>query len=116
LVHNGDNYFPDIEAAFDRARHEIYLEMYIYKNDTTGQRIADVLNRAALRGVSVHLLLDGYGSKDLLWSMLDLLREGGVKALAFWPKISTWTLRRERLRLNTITPELERMMLLWHCV
>jgi cardiolipin synthase len=98
LLHNGEDYFPAIEAAFDRARHEIYLETYIYENDATGQRIGDALKRAALRGVSVYLLIDGYGSKDLPRSMLDYLREGGVKALDFRPKISPWTFRRERLR------------------
>src|SRR5664279_1418740 len=98
LLHNGDDYFPAIEAAFDRARHEIYLETYIYENDATGQRIADALKRAALRGVNVYMLIDGYGSKDLPQSMLDYLRAGGVKALIFRPKISPWTFRRIRLR------------------
>ncbi|MDH4233504.1 MAG: cardiolipin synthase ClsB, partial [Nitrospirota bacterium] len=69
LLQNGEAYFPAIEAAFDLARHEIYLQTYIYENDDTGQRIADALKRAALRGVSVYLLIDGYGSKDLPRSM-----------------------------------------------
>lgn len=98
LLQNGDAYFPAIEAAFDRARHEIYLESYIYGNDATGRRIADALKRAALRGVQVYLLIDGYGSKDLPKGMLDYLRADGVKALIFRPKISPWTLRRVRLR------------------
>ena len=98
LLHNGEDYFPAIEAAFDRARHEIYLETYIYENDATGRRIADALKRAALRGVNVYLLIDGYGSKDLPRSMLDYLRADGVKALIFRPKISPWTFRRKRLR------------------
>jgi cardiolipin synthase len=98
LLQNGDAYFPALEAAFDRARHEIYLETYIYENDSTGQRIADALKRAALRGVHVHVLIDGYGSKDLPRSMLDNLRADGVNALIYRPKISPWTFRRKRLR------------------
>jgi cardiolipin synthase len=98
LIQNGEAYFPAIEAAFDRARHEIILETYIYENDATGQRIADALKRAALRGVNVYVLIDGYGSKDLPRSMLDQLRAGGVKALIYRPKISPWTFRRKRLR------------------
>jgi cardiolipin synthase len=35
LLQSGEAYFPAIEAAFDRARHEIYIETYIYKYDTT---------------------------------------------------------------------------------
>lgn len=98
LLHNGEAYFPAIEAAFDRARHEIYLETYIYKNDATGRRMADALKRAAQRGVKVYMLIDGYGSKELPRSMLDYLRAGGVNTLIYRPKISPWTLRRERLR------------------
>src|ERR1039457_3802149 len=98
LLHNGEAYFPAIEAAFDRAKHEIYLETYIYENDATGQRIADALKRAALRGVKVYMLIDGYGSKDLPRSMLDYLRAVGGNTLIYRPKMSPWTFRRERLR------------------
>jgi cardiolipin synthase len=98
LLHNGEAYFPAIEAAFDRARHEIYLETYIFESDATGQRIADALKRAALRGVKVYMLIDGYGSKDLPRSMMDYLQAGGVNTLIYRPKISPWTFRRERLR------------------
>jgi cardiolipin synthase A/B len=98
LLQNGEAYFPAIESAFDRATHEIYLETYIYQNDATGLRVADALRRAASRGVNVYLLIDGYGSKDLPQSMLEYLRDGGVKTLVFRPQISPWTLKRVRLR------------------
>lgn len=98
LLHNGAAYFPAIEAAFDRARHEIYLATYIFENDATGQRIADALTRAASRGVKVYVLIDGFGSKDLTQVMLDRLRADGVKMLIFRPRISPWTFQRQRLR------------------
>lgn len=98
LLHNGDAYFPAIEAAFDRAQHEIYLDTYIFQNDATGRRIAESLTRAAARGVNVYVLIDGYGSKDLPRSMRDRLRAGGVEMLVFRPRISPWTLQRQRLR------------------
>lgn len=98
LLQNGEAYFPAIEAAIDQAQHEIYLETYIYENDATGRRIAEALKRAALRGVDVYVLIDGYGSKDLPEDMLDYLRADGVKVLVFRPKISPWTFRRKRLR------------------
>jgi cardiolipin synthase A/B len=98
LLENGEAYFPALEAAFDRAKHDIYLETYIYEQDATGQRIADALKRAVDRGVKVYVLIDGYGSKDLPRSMLDHLRADGVQALIYRPKISPLTFRRERLR------------------
>jgi cardiolipin synthase len=62
LLQNGEEYFPAIEAALDQAVHEIYLESYIFEDDTTGRRMAEALRRAALRGVKTHLLIDGFGS------------------------------------------------------
>jgi cardiolipin synthase len=61
LLQNGEAYFPAIEAALDRAVHEIYLESYIFENDNTGRRIAEALRRAAFRGVKTHVLIDGFG-------------------------------------------------------
>ncbi len=98
LLQNGDDYFPAIEAAFDLAEHDIYLETYIFRNDASGRRIAESLTRAASRGVNVYVLIDGYGSKDLPRSMLDRLQKDGVKTLIFRPGISPWTFRRQRLR------------------
>lgn len=98
LLQSGAEYFPALEAAFERACHEIYLETYLYQNDATGRRIAEALQRAAQRGVRVYVLIDGFGSKDLPQTMLDWLRAGGVKVLVFRPKISPWTFRRKRLR------------------
>ncbi len=98
LLQNGDAYFPAIEAAFDRAMHEIYLETYIFEDDATGRRIAEALRRAALRGVHTHMLIDGFGSHDLPRSMLDYLRAAGVKVAWYRKKISPWTFKRKRLR------------------
>lgn len=98
LLHNGDAYFPELEAALDQAEHQIYLESYIFKNDRTGRRIAEALRRAALRGVKTHMLIDGFGSNSLPKTMIDDLKGAGIMVLKFRPKISPWTLRRRRLR------------------
>jgi cardiolipin synthase len=98
LLQNGEAYFPTVEAALDRAMHEIFLESYIFANDNTGRRIAEVLRRAALRGVKTHVLIDGFGSSRLPQTLAHYMEEAGVIVLRFRPKISPWTLRRRRLR------------------
>jgi len=98
LLQNGEAYFPALETALDRAMHDIYLETYIFEDDTTGQRIAEALRRAALRGVKTHLLIDGFGSFSLPETMVDFLEAAGVLVMKFRPKTSPWTLRRRRLR------------------
>ncbi|HEY0268436.1 MAG TPA: cardiolipin synthase ClsB [Methyloradius sp.] len=98
LLRNGAEFFPALETEIDRARHEIHLQTYIFENDEIGQRIAAALMRAASRKVTVNLLLDGFGSKDFPSSLLDELQAAEVNVLFFRPKISPWTLKRNRLR------------------
>ena len=98
LLRTGTEYFPALEAAFDAAAQEIYIETYIFEDDVTGRRIAQSLMRAAQRGVTVHVMIDGFGSKDVSDEMLQEMRDAGVRVLTYRPDISPWTLRRERLR------------------
>ena len=98
LLCNGTQYFPALELAFDEAQHEILLETYIYEDDVTGRRIAAALMRAAQRGVTVRILLDGFGSKDLPQTRIEEMRGAGVQLLHFRPEIAPWKLRRHRLR------------------
>jgi cardiolipin synthase len=98
LLQSGAEYFPALIAACDAATSEIHLQTYIFKDDATGRRIAQALMRAVRRGVSVHLLIDGFGSKELSAEFLHDLRAAGVRVLKYRPEISPWTLQRERLR------------------
>ena len=98
LLQNGASYFPAVEAVLDGALHEIFVESYIFEDDNTGRRIAATLKRAAMRGVKTHLLIDGFGSSRLPQAMLADIEAGGANVMRFRPKISPWTLRRQRLR------------------
>jgi len=98
LLVNGSAYFPALEQAFDAAQSEIYVETYIFSDDDTGRRIAAALARAGARGVSVHVLVDGFGSKGLFEQTRQLLSAANIEVLIFGPKTSPLTLRRNRLR------------------
>ncbi len=98
LLRSGIEYFPALEQAIHAAQQEIYLQAYIYEADVTGIRIGKALIDAAQRGVSVNVLLDGFGSKDLSKRYVRKLRDGGVKLMLYRPKVSPWTLKKNRLR------------------
>jgi cardiolipin synthase len=98
LLTNGSAYFPALRREIDAARSEIYLETYIFNDDDTGFGVAAALVRAAVRGVRVHVLVDGFGSKDMFKQTRELLQAAGVQVLIFGPKTSPLTLRRNRLR------------------
>ncbi|HYC46260.1 MAG TPA: cardiolipin synthase ClsB [Burkholderiales bacterium] len=98
LLESGRAYFPALEQACDAAEREIHVETYIYEDDAAGQRIGEALWRAARRGVAVHLLLDGFGSKRLDRGFVAALEAGGVKVLVYRPEIAGWRSPRQRLR------------------
>jgi len=94
LLKSGTDYFPQLCADIDAALHSIYLETYIFAADETGRRVADALQRAASRGVSVYVLLDGYGSAEFPESWIDDLRASGVVLHWYRREISPFTRRR----------------------
>ncbi|HUW27327.1 MAG TPA: cardiolipin synthase ClsB [Sulfuriferula sp.] len=98
LLQNGVEFFPALQAAINAAQHEVHLETYIFAHDDTGRTIAAALSRAALRGVKVHLMLDGFGSRTLPRQVLDGMRRDGVEILTFRPEPGLLHLRRNRLR------------------
>jgi len=98
LLHNGADYFPELEKAIGNAAQEIFLEAYIFEDDNTGKRIAHALRSAAQRGVRVHLLLDGFGSKSLPAKVIADMSRAGVQVLLFRPEILSFKFRRRRLR------------------
>lgn len=98
LLRNGGQYFPALETAIDGAQREVHLQTYIYELDDIGRLIGEALKRAVTRGVRVYLLLDGFGSKDLPKAYVSELLAVGIEVQFFRPKISPWTLKRNRLR------------------
>ncbi|SFI17972.1 cardiolipin synthase ClsB [Nitrosomonas sp. Nm34] len=98
LLHNGAEYFPALESAIDEANQEIHLQTYIFKYDLTGISIASALKRAALRGVAVHLLIDGFGSLSFPQKAIDNLIAAGVQVMHYRKEVFSFRFRRHRLR------------------
>jgi cardiolipin synthase len=97
-LRSGVEYFPALEAAIRGARREVFLETYIYAGGATGRRITRALCEAALRGAAVHVLVDGFGARDMPEEFARELREAGARLLVFRPEIWRFRFRRDRLR------------------
>jgi cardiolipin synthase len=102
LLENGAEYFPALLRAIDGARHEVHLESYIFRADSTGLAVARALMRAAQRGVVTRLLLDGFGARDLPAGLRARMRNVGVEVEFFRPELGRLPLplRRHRHRLR----------------
>ena len=98
LLRGGEEYFPALVTAIENASQTIYLQTYIYELDKAGISIGTALKQAALKGIAVNILLDGFGCKDMPKTYLSELENAGVQVMFYRPKISPWTLKKDRLR------------------
>jgi cardiolipin synthase len=98
LLRSGVEYFPALEAALEAARSAVFLETYIYSGDATGRRITRALCAAASRGVAVHVLVDGFGSRDMPDELVEELKSAGARLLVFRPEVWRFVWRRDRVR------------------
>jgi cardiolipin synthase A/B len=99
LLRDGAQYFPALVQAIDGAEREIWLETYIFADDATGRLVAASLSRAALRGVRVRVLIDGWGAKLYLTPALQRdMTESGIELMKYRPEVAPWQFRSHRLR------------------
>jgi cardiolipin synthase len=85
LLENGEAYYPRVFEAIAAAEHEVLLETFILFDDAVGRRLQQALLRAAGRGATVHVMVDGWGSPDLPPSFTGPLLEAGVKLRSYEP-------------------------------
>ena len=98
LLENGGDFFPALQQAIDAATKEVFLETYIFENDETGSAIAAALRRAALRGVAVRLLVDGFGGRQFVRDLMLEMIPDGVGVMIYRRELRAFRLRRHRLR------------------
>lgn len=79
LLEGSRELFPALVAAIDAAQAEVRLETYIFDFTDTGAEVAYALERAARRGVAVHVVVDGVGSAGLPPAPLHRLELAGVQ-------------------------------------
>jgi cardiolipin synthase len=83
LLENGEQYYPAVFEAISQARVEVVIETFILFEDKVGLQLKDVLVAAARRGVSVDVMVDGFGSPDFSDEYLQDLADAGVRLRAF---------------------------------
>lgn len=89
LLEGGDALFPRMREAIGRAQREVWVATYIFHDDDTARGIMASLALAAGRGVAVHVVVDGFGSKNTLPAMRELLLPAGVRLEVFRP-VERW--------------------------
>lgn len=97
LLAGGKDFFPALIAALDAARDWVQLETYLFDFHGRGTEVAEALMRAAQRGLTVQVLVDGIGSAHLEDEAETLgaigparLKASGVQWLRYSPLTGRW--------------------------
>ena len=98
LLENGEEFFPAVFDAIRTAQSEVIIETFILFEDKVGFELQTVVLEAALRGVRVDILVDGFGASDLSPEFVGKLVDAGVRLRSFDPSSRLFGVRTNVLR------------------
>ena len=94
LLPSAKEKYADMFAAIRLARRYVHLEYFIFRQDSVGTELLDILAGKAREGVEVRLLIDAYGNYKSPCPMrrehLDSIRQRGIKVDLFDPIRFPW--------------------------
>jgi cardiolipin synthase A/B len=85
VYNNGDEFYPAMIDAIERAEISITVEAYIYWKGNIGLLFAQALAARAKAGVHVKILLDAVGSASIGDEILETLQRGGCEVQWYNP-------------------------------
>lgn len=85
LLQGSGDYFPALTEAIDQARVEVWLETYIFDFTGAAAEVAQALLRAARRGVTTRLVVDGVGTGMLPPAWQRQFDAAGVDTAVYAP-------------------------------
>lgn len=83
LLVDGPATYAAMFKAIENARVNINLESYIFEDDATGRKFADLLLQKQAAGVQVNLIYDSIGSSNTTAAFFQRLRDGGIQVVEF---------------------------------
>lgn len=96
LLDGGTEAYPRMLEAIASATRRVHLEVYTFEREGVGARFVDALVAAARRGVSVKVVVDGWGSMKASSHLTQTLRAAGAKVRVYNPLTSLFTGRSWR--------------------
>ncbi len=97
---DGKSAFESIKQALIAARHHIHVEEYIFRDDSLGRELLELMCQRAREGVEVRLLVDAVGT-GASRKLIRQLQQAGGQGRVFLPlfpfgKVLTPNLRNHR--------------------
>ena len=100
LLVDGPATFAAMFKAIEGARHTINMETFIFEDDETGRKLADLFIRKREEGVQINLIYDSVGSLETPVSFFKQLRDKGINVVEFNPINPLKSSKKWRLTLR----------------
>ncbi|WP_019430091.1 cardiolipin synthase ClsB [Limnohabitans sp. Rim47] len=85
LIEGGQAYFEALVSALEQARSQVHIETYIFDFHGAAAMVAEALERAALRGLRVWVVVDGVGTPSLPPEWRERFVRAGVEWRVYSP-------------------------------
>lgn len=85
ILKNGEETFSEIIKSLKKAEKFIHLEYYIFRSDSLGKKIMNILMEKAKAGVEVLFIYDAAGSRKIAIEDLEAMKTVGIKVQPFSP-------------------------------
>jgi cardiolipin synthase len=95
---NGDEAYPAMLEAIDRAESSVSLATYLFHHDDVGIAFRDALVRARERGAEVRVLIDAVGARYTWPPMPRALGRAGITVARFLPTLNPLRVKYMNLR------------------
>ena len=82
---DGDQFFDRLLDDIDQAKELITVEVYIFNDDSLGNKLAAHLIKAHQKGVIVQIIVDGIGSYNFFNTLYSLFFAAGIQVKMFHP-------------------------------
>ena len=85
IVNDPTTFFESLLQAIDNAKLSIDMEYYIFEKDYLGLKFINALFSAANRGVNIRIIVDGVGSANSIFKIIDKLSHQNISLKIYHP-------------------------------
>ena len=82
---SGEAFFQSLINDISHAKHHIHIDMYIWEDDTIGNKVADALIAKAKEGVAVRVVYDDVGCWRVPQRFFSRMSREGISVQPFMP-------------------------------
>ena len=82
---SGEAFFQSLINDISHAKHHIHIDMYIWEDDTIGNKVADALIAKAKEGVAVRVVYDDVGCWRVSQRFFNRMSREGIYVQPFMP-------------------------------